>query len=142
MAKLRGVVRSTRFDEDLNRHLETAVRIGGFASCSAFIRAAVHREVAARQQARDDSEKVVASLDRVAREFRSFRLRQQAEFAFLDSLVKILLTHLPELPRDAYDYAVARAKGRYDRFLKTVGMGMAGDSEAAMKELLRRVDEE
>ena len=69
-------------------------------------------------------------------------MRQQAEFAFIDALVKIMLTHLTELPRDAYDQAVARGKVRYERFLKSVGMGMNGDSQAAMTELMKRVEEE
>jgi hypothetical protein len=67
---------------------------------------------------------------------RSVRLGQQALFAFVDALVKTLLTCMAEPPRDAYDQAVARGKLRYDRFLKSVGAGMVGDSEAAMKELV------
>jgi hypothetical protein len=72
----------------------------------------------------------------MAREIRNLRLGQQALFAFVDVLAKTLLTCVPEPPRDAYDQAVARAKARYDRFLKSVGMGMVGDSQAAMTELL------
>jgi hypothetical protein len=53
-----------------------------------------------------------------------------------------MLTHLNELPRNAYDQAVARGKIRYERFLKSVGMGMNGDSQAAMTELIKRVEEE
>jgi hypothetical protein len=63
-------------------------------------------------------------------------------FAFVDSLAKTLLTCVPEPPPDSYNQAVARGKARYDRFLKSVGMGMAGDSQAALTELLRRVKEE
>jgi hypothetical protein len=37
-----------------------------------------------------------------------------------------------------HDQAVARGKARYDRFLKSVGMAMVGDSQAAMAELLGR----
>ena len=69
------------------------------------------------------------------------KLGQQALFAFVDSLVKTLLTCVAEPPRDAYDQAVARGKVRYDRFLKSVGAGMAGDSQAAMTELLKRGEE-
>jgi hypothetical protein len=36
-----------------------------------------------------------------------------------------------------YDQAVARGKARYDRFLKSVGIAMVGDSEAAMKGVVR-----
>jgi hypothetical protein len=49
----------------------------------------------------------------------------------VDSLVKILLTCIAEPPSDADDQAVAQGKFRYDRFLKSVGAAMAGDSKAA-----------
>ncbi len=55
--------------------------------------------------------------------------------------MKTLLTCVAEPPRDAHDQAVARGKVRYDRFLKSVGAGMAGDSHAAMAELLKRGEE-
>ena len=92
--------------------LSMAAKQGGFKSPSGFIRAAIERELAGRESALDETERrIVASLDRFARELRSVRLRQQAEFAFIDALVKTMLTHLTELPRDAYDQAVARGKG-------------------------------
>ena len=75
------------------------------------------------------------------RYIRSVKLGQQALFAFVDSLVKTLLTCVAEPPRDAYDQAIARGKARYDRFLKSVGAGMAGDSQAAMTELVKRGEE-
>jgi hypothetical protein len=119
-----------------------ASKRGGYQNVSAFIRAALKRELEGREGAIDEAEgRIAASLDRVARELRSLRLRQQAEFAFLDALVKTTLTHLTELPRDTYDQAVARGKVRYERFLKSVGMGMNGDSQAAITELMKRVEE-
>lgn len=75
------------------------------------------------------------------REIRGVSLGQQALFAFVDSLVKTLLTCVAEPPTDAYEQAVARGKFRYDRFLKSVGAAMVGDSGAAMAELLRRGEE-
>ena len=106
---------------------------------SAFIRAAIERELAGRESGVDAAEdRLAASLDRLSREIRGVRLGQQALFAFVDSLVKTLLTCIAEPPRDAYDQAIARGKLRYDRFLKSVGAGMAGDSQAAMTELLKR----
>jgi hypothetical protein len=123
--------------------IETASRDSGFSSTSAFMRAAIERELAGRQNGRDDSaERIVASLDRVARELRGIRLGQQAMFAFLDAMAKTILTCVPEPPPDVRDQAVARAKARYDRFLKSVGMAMKGDSQAALKELSRNVQED
>jgi Arc/MetJ-type ribon-helix-helix transcriptional regulator len=116
---------------------------GGFGSPSDFIRAAINHELTGRESGLNEAERrMAASLDRVARELRSIRLRQQAEFAFLDALVKTMLTHLTELPRDTYEQAVARGKLRYERFLKSVGMGMNGDSQAAITELMKRVEED
>ena len=115
---------------------------GGFSNPSAFIRAAIERELAGRESGVDAAEeRIAASLDRLAREIRRVNLGQQALFAFVDSLVKTLLTCVAEPPRDAYDQAVARGRVRYDRFLKSVGAGMAGDSQAAMTELLKRGEE-
>lgn len=137
------VCRGLRVNKTLAKRIEEAVAKGGFQSASAFMRAAIEREIAGREANVDDAEKrIAASLDRIARELRGIRIRQQAEFAFLDALVKTMLTHLAELPRDAYDQAVARGKVRYDRFLKSVGMGMNGDSQAAITELMKRVEDE
>ena len=72
----------------------------------------------------------------MGQEVRSVRKAQQALFAFVDSLVKTLLTCVPEPTGDAYSQAVARGKSRYDRFLKSVGAGMTGDSRAAVAELV------
>ena len=132
-------IRATRLEPELDRRIEIATKQGGFSNPSAFIRAAIERELAGRESGVDAAEeRIAASLDRVGREIRSVKLGQQALFAFMDSLVKTLLTCLAEPPRDVYDQAVARGKLRYDRFLKSVGAAMVGDSQAAMTELLKR----
>jgi len=129
--------RGIRLDEPLIGRVERAAKAGGFSSPSAFIRAAIQRELAGREsEVEAAEERIVASLDRLAREIRSVKLAQQALFAFVDSLVKTLLTCIAEPSGDAHDQAVAQGKFRYDRFLKSVGAAMAGDSKAAMIELL------
>jgi Arc/MetJ-type ribon-helix-helix transcriptional regulator len=131
--------RGLRYEEEVNQRIEAATKEGGFSSASAFMRAAIERELAGRENGVDSAEqRIAASLDRMAREIRNLRLGQQALFAFVDVLAKTLLTCVPEPPRDAYDQAVARGKARYDRFLKSVGMAMVGDSQAALSELLGR----
>ena len=142
MAKQKFVIRAVRFDEELDKKIERAIKAGGFSSRSTFIRSAIERELAGQNNGLDEAEvRIAASLDRVAREIRSVRLGQQALFAFVDALVKTLLTCLAEPPKDVYDQAVARGKLRYDRFLKSVGAGMVGDSQVAMKELVNRGEE-
>jgi hypothetical protein len=143
VGKQKAVVRAVRFDEDISVQMDEATKARGFASPSAFIRTAVERELKHQESNLDETElRVTASLDRVARELRGVRLGHQALFAFVDSLAKTLLTCVPEPPPDGYNQAVARGKARYDRFLKSVGMGMAGESRAALTELVRRVQEE
>lgn len=140
--KAKTVWRGLRVDDAFIGRIERAAKDGGFSNTSAFIRAAIERELAGRESGVDAAEdRLAASLDRLSREIRGVKLAQQALFAFVDSLVKTLLTCVAEPPRDAYDQAVARGKTRYDRFLKSVGAGMAGDSQAAMTELLKRGEE-
>jgi Arc/MetJ-type ribon-helix-helix transcriptional regulator len=135
--KQKKVTHGLRYDAELNNRVEAATTQGGFSSRSAFVRAAIERELAGRESDVDAAEqRIAASLDRMAREIRNLRLGQQALFAFVDVLAKTFLTCVPEPPRDAQNQAVARGKARYDRFLKSVGIGMVGDSGAAMKELL------
>jgi Arc/MetJ-type ribon-helix-helix transcriptional regulator len=143
MPRHKNRIRAARFDEDLNGRIERATKDGGFSNPSAFIRAAIERELAGRESGVDAAEeRIAASLDRVSRELRSIRLAQQALFAFTDALVKTLLTCLAEPPRDSYDQAVARGRIRYDRFMKSVGSGLAGDSTAALAALTSNGEEE
>ncbi|MDQ1474643.1 MAG: hypothetical protein QOJ99_6123 [Bryobacterales bacterium] len=142
MARQKVRTRAARLEPELDKRIERATREGGFSSPSAFIRAAIERELEGRESGVDAAEeRIAAGLDRVAREIRGVKLGQQALFAFVDSLVKTLLTCVAEPPRDAYEQAVARGRARYDRFLKSVGAGMAGDSHAAMAELVKRGEE-
>ena len=142
-AKAKTRCRGIRLDEPLIARVEHAAKAGGFSNPSAFIRAAIQRELAGREsEVEAAEERIAASLDRLAREIRGVKLAQQALFAFVDSLVKTLLTCIAEPPSDARDQAVAQGKFRYDRFLKSVGAAMAGDSKAAMIELLNHAEKE
>jgi len=61
-------------------------------------------------------------------------------FAYLDALTEILLTCVPEPPTDARPPAVARAKERYDRLLKSAGRTMVGESKQAMEDLVGDIE--
>lgn len=142
MGKQKVRIRSVRLSPELNAQIVRAAKEGGFANPSALIRLAIEEELAGKRSVVTDAEeRLAASLDRIARDNRRIQLVQQALFAYLDALVKTLLTCIAEPPRDAYEQAVARGKARYDRFLKSVGAGMAGDSKAAITELLKHGDE-
>jgi hypothetical protein len=72
-----------------------------------------------------------------------FRLSRalQALFAVVDTLIKTFLTCVPEPPGEAKPQAVARAKERYDRFVKSGGQAMAGESSVTMQDLVNRGEE-
>jgi len=134
--------RAIRLSEGTMKAVEEASKQRGFTSVSAFIRYAVEQELAGR---RDDltgtEERLVGSIEQVRREqFRLMRM-QQALFAYMDTLTKTLLTCVPEPPADAKPQAVARAKERYDRLLKSAGRAMVGDSKLAMHDLVAHVEE-
>ena len=134
------VYRGRKLTKDLAQKLDDAAREKGFSSPSAFIRAAIENELISRKPAFDESEeRIVATMDRLAQEMRKMSTGQQALFAFVDSLTKTLLTCLPEPSGEAYAQAVARGKARYERFIKNVAMSMAGDSRAALAELIDRI---
>ena len=137
-----AISRGLRLNRQLMDRVIRAAADNDFSNSSAFIRSAIERELAGRESGVESVEaRIAASLDRLLREVRGIKLAQQALFAFTDALAKTLLTCLAEPPRDGYDQAIARGRLRYDRFLKSVGAGVAGDSKAAMAELVRRVEE-
>jgi hypothetical protein len=117
--------------------IESVVRQRGFDSPSAFIRYAVEQELSGRQDGLTGAEeRLAASIEQVRRDmFRLMRV-QQALFAYLDTLAKTILTCVPEPPADAKPQAVARAKERYDRLLKSAGRAMVGDAKLAMQDLV------
>ena len=129
--------RSIRFSEKVMHELKTASATRGFESPASFIRLAVEQELGARQDGLTGAgERLAASMEQVRKEVFRVARAQQALFAYLDTLAKALLTCVPEPPADAKPQAVARAKERYDRLLKSVGRAMAGESGIAMKDLL------
>ena len=129
--------RTIRFSDKTAAEIDSAARNRGFTSSTAFIRYAIEQELAVRKEDLSGTEdRLAASVEQVRRE--TFRLTrvQQALFAYVDTFAKALLTCLPEPPADARPQAVARARERHDRLLKSAGRSMAGDSKIAIQELL------
>jgi len=86
-------------------------------------------------------ERLVATIDQVRRELFRLRRAQQALFAFVDSLAKVLLTCIPEPPHAVREAAIALAKDGHARLLKAAGASMVGDSQGAMRDLVARGEE-
>jgi hypothetical protein len=83
-------------------------------------------------------ERLAASMKQIRREVFRLGRSQQALFAFVDSLAKVLLTCVPEPGGEALDAAVARARGCHAQLLKSAGQSMVGDSQLAMQDLVVR----
>jgi Arc/MetJ-type ribon-helix-helix transcriptional regulator len=136
------VKRSERLDVRLTEQLDHGIRqeakARGYASASAFVRAAVKHELAGRNSDNlaGAEERLAATIESMRRELFRLGRGQQALFAYVDSLAKVLLTCIPEPPPDARLQAIARAKERHNRLVKSAGSAMVGDSQAAMLDLL------
>ena len=134
--------RTIRLPEVTKKQIEDAAERGGFSSPTAFIRYAIQQQLAAGSRQTDSSEeRLRANLEQLRREVSRLHRGQQALFAYLDTLSKTILTCMPEPTADARSQAVARARERYDRLLKTVGKALAGDAQAAMQELTAHVEQ-
>jgi Arc/MetJ-type ribon-helix-helix transcriptional regulator len=136
-SRLRGV----RVSEALDRQLEQAVRHRGFSNASAFIRAAIEKELNGTGSVDSQAEeRIAASFDRISRELRKLANAQQALFAFTDALARVFLHCIPEPAAGSHEQSLARAKERHHRLLKMAALSMQGDARAAMLELVDRVE--
>ena len=82
-------------------------------------------------------DRLAASIEQLRQGMVPLDRAQQALFALVDSLAKILLTCIPEPDGHALAAAVARAQGRHARLLKSAGQAMSDDSRLAMQELVK-----
>jgi hypothetical protein len=127
-------------DEEQRQIREAATRLQ--VTCpSAFVRQAIHNELAGRGVAATDAEeRVAATLERVLRDVARVARAQQALIAIVDTLVKTFLTCVPDPPADGMPQSVARARDRYTRFVKSAGQAMVGDAVTVLRELMNHVD--
>jgi hypothetical protein len=133
--------RAIRFSERTDKGIQDATRNCGFSSPTAFIRHAVEQELSGRsEELVGAEERLAASIEQVRREVFRLGRAQQALFAFVDSLAKVVLTCLPEPGGEALEAAVVRARGRHARLLKSAGQAMAGDSQLAIEDLVNRAE--
>ena len=131
--------RTIRLTPDIDDRIQSAAKQRGYSSPSSFLRAAIQKELGEREDGMIGAEeRLAASIEQVRREVFRLGRTEQALFAFVDSLAKVLLTCLPEPGGEAMEAAVARARGRHARLLKSAGQAMVGDSQVAMQDLVNR----
>jgi len=135
-AKVRGARITVRVSAANQREIEEAAKTRGYASPSAFIRTAIRNELHGREELTGIEERIGGSFERLSKE--NFRLSRalQALFALVDALSKTVLTCMPEPPAEAKPQALALARDRYHRLVKSAALGMSGDARAAMEDLL------
>jgi hypothetical protein len=121
--------------EDLSE-IEKAARSRGYRSPSAFVRTAIRNELHGREELTGIEERIIGSFERLSND--NFRLSRtlQALFALVDALSKTVLTCVPEPPTDARPQAIAIARDRYHRLIKSAGLAMSGEARASLEELL------
>lgn len=130
--KARIALRLRQEDRD---HIEQAVETRGYESPSALIRAAIRNELNGRPELTEAEERITGGFERMSRDIVRLARGQQALFALVDTLAKTILTCVPEPPPDARPQAIARAKERYDRLMKTAGQSMSNGAHVAMQDL-------
>jgi Arc/MetJ-type ribon-helix-helix transcriptional regulator len=130
--------RTVRLSADADERLQAMVKNRGFANPSVFLRAAIDHELSGREDKMTGAEeRLAAMVDRMNREISRLGRAQQAQFAFMDSLAKILLTCIPEPDGHALEAAVASAQSRHARLLKSAGIAMGDESRLALQELVQ-----
>ncbi|MGD0135335.1 MAG: hypothetical protein ABSE57_25090 [Bryobacteraceae bacterium] len=83
-------------------------------------------------------ERLVAGIEQVRQAVIPLGRAQQAMFALVDSLAKVLPTCIPAADGLALEAAVAKAQGRHARLLKNAGQAMGSDSRLAMRDLVNQ----
>jgi hypothetical protein len=135
-------MRGMRLSDATYKAVVQAAKVRSYDSPSAFMRAAIENGLRGVDATLDESEqRIIASLERYSKQVRRVSTGQQALFAYMDALAKVILSTLPNTDEHARTAAVARGKLRYSRFIKSVGANMVGDAHAALSELVNRVPE-
>jgi predicted transcriptional regulator len=128
-----------RVTDDLDKRIDAAAEERGLNSVAAFIRLAIQNELdRAESQRRIEAleERLAATLTRVSDEVRKLVNGQQAVIALIDSLSKVILTCVPEPEAAAFNRAVAMARDRYQKFLKSAASSMKGDFMKSLTDII------
>jgi Arc/MetJ-type ribon-helix-helix transcriptional regulator len=126
---------AVRLSQDDHHRVEEGARTRGYASPSAFVRAAIRNELNGRAELTGTEERVAGGFDRMSREISRVCRSQQAIFALMDTFAKTVLTCVPEPPPDAKPQAVARARDRYEQLIRNAGRSMSSDARTTMRDL-------
>jgi len=131
--------RTIRLTTAIDERINPTAKQRGFSSPSAFLRAAIKKELSERAEGSGPgAEQIVGSLRDIQKEIRRLERVQQALFALVDSLAKAFLTCVPEPRGLALETALAEARNRHTRLLTTAGHAMLSDTLVSMEALISR----
>jgi Arc/MetJ-type ribon-helix-helix transcriptional regulator len=131
--------RTIRLTAAIDERINATAKQRGYSSPSAFLRAAIKKELGDRaERSGPSAEQIVGSLKDIQQEIRRLERVQQALFALVDSLAKAFLTCVPEPRGVALETALAEARNRHARLLTNAGHAMLSDSLVSMEALISR----
>src|SRR5580704_15810342 len=109
MKKKTTKMRGMRMSEATYRAVVQAAKTRDYASPSAFMRTAVEKELRGADATLDESEqRISASLEKYSKQVRRVSTGQQALFADMDALAKVILSALPDADEDTGKAEIAR----------------------------------
>ena len=95
--KKKVTIVGVRMTEASYKAILQAAKTRQYASPSAFIRAALDKELRGSESTLNESEqRISASLERNSKEIQRVSTAQQALFAYVDALAKVILTRIKE----------------------------------------------
>ena len=136
----RRIERNLAFpSEEFRAKVRTAAQDRGFRTEQAFILAACENELKrdGRTNANSQMEaRLIASMQKVAKEFQALFTLVHAQFALTNSLLQYVLTCTIEPPEEVLPAARARARLRYAKILRLAGQEVATRNKATLEEVL------
>ena len=125
--------------EEFRARVRTAAKERGFRTEQAFILAACENELkrgAGREAASQMESRLIASMQKVAKEFQALFTLVHAQFALTNSLLQYVLTCTLEPPEELLPAARARARLRYAKILRLARQEVATRNKATLEEVL------
>ena len=131
--------RTIRLTEAIDARIESAAKLRGYSTPSAFLRAAIKKALNERPEGIGPSlEQMAGDIREVRQDMRRVERAQQALFALVDSFAKVFVTCVPEPRGEAMEIALGEARNRHARLLTNAGQAMLSDSMPAMEDLMSR----
>ena len=136
----RRIERNLAFpSEEFRAKVRTAAQDRGFRTEQAFILAACENEL--KRDSRTDANsqmeaRLIASMQKVAKEFQALFTLVHAQFALTNSLLQYVLTCIIEPPEEVLPAARARARLRYAKILRLAGQEVATRNKATLEQVL------